>query len=278
MPAVSRSGARTSSTWPWRWPWLPLSMVGTLTGTYGDRYGQVLLLDLAVTLPLALRRRAPLLTFLTILAMIVARALLLGDLEGGGVFFSLIVGGYSLGAHAPLRRALVGILAFVPAMMWAAWLTTGNALDDLVFIVTLIGGFWLAGRVVWSRNRLLEKLVEQSEELRLSREAEARARAAEHRARIGRDVHDVVAHSVSLMVVQAEAGEAQLGHDHPSAECLRAIQRVGRSTLSELRTVLGPSPKTGRQTLRKRPPAAAPVCVTRTGSQRILPRPGCTWT
>jgi len=216
-----------------------LSMAGTLTGTYGHSYGKVLLLDLAVTLPLALRRRAPLLTFLTILAMIVTRAMLLGDLEGGGVFLSLIVGGYSLGAHAPLRRALVGILAFVPAMMWASWLNTGNAFDDLVFIVTLIGGFWLAGRVVWSRNRLLEKLVEQSEELRRSREAEARARAAEHRARIGRDVHDVVAHSVSLMVVQAEAGEAQLAHDHPSAECLRAIQRVGRSTLSELRTVLG---------------------------------------
>jgi signal transduction histidine kinase len=214
-------------------------MVGTLTGTYGGSTGKVLLLDLAVTLPLALRRRAPLLTFVTVLAMIDARALLLGDLEGGGVFFGLIIGGYSLGAHASLRRALVGILAFLPAMMWAAWLTTGDALDDLVFIVTLIGGFWLAGRVVWSRNRLLERLVEQSEELRLSREAEARARAAEHRARIGRDVHDVVAHSVSLMVVQAEAGEAQLSHDHPSAQCLRAIQRVGRSTLGELRTVLG---------------------------------------
>ena len=199
-----------------------VSMVGTLTGTYGDRYGVVLLLDLAVTLPLALRRRAPLLTFLTVLAMIVARALLLGDLEGGGVFFSLIVGAYSLGAHAPLRRALVGISAFVPAMMCAAWLTTGDALDDLVFLATLIGGFWLAGRVVWSRNRLLERLVEQSEELRLSRQAEERARAAEQRARIGRDVHDVVAHSVSLIVVQAEAGEAQLGHDHPSAECSSA--------------------------------------------------------
>src|SRR5262245_27457845 len=50
------------------------SMAGTLTGTDGDRYGQVLVLDLAVTLPLALRRRAPLLMFLTVLAMIVARA------------------------------------------------------------------------------------------------------------------------------------------------------------------------------------------------------------
>ena len=103
MPAVSRSGARISSTWPWRWPSLPLSMVGTLTGTYGDRYGAR---SSCSTSPSRFRWRCvvgPLLTFLTVLAMIVARALLLGDLEGGGVFFSLIVGGYSLGAHAPLR-------------------------------------------------------------------------------------------------------------------------------------------------------------------------------
>lgn len=216
-----------------------LAMVGTLTGSYGDRYGLVLVLDLAITLPLALRRRYPLATFLTILAMIDVRALLLSDLDGAGVFLGLLVGVYSLGAHARLRRAVAGIIAFVPAIIWASWLTTGNPFEDLAFIVTLVGGFWLAGRVVWSRNRLVEQLAEQAEELRRSREAEARARVAEQRARIGRDVHDVVAHSVSLMVVQAEAGEAQLAHDHPSSECLRAIQRVGRSTLAELRTVLG---------------------------------------
>jgi signal transduction histidine kinase len=51
-------------------------------------------------------------------------------------------------------------------------------------------------------------------------------------------VHDLVAHSVSIMVVQAEAGEAQQSPDTPSAECLRAIQRVGRSTLTELRGLL----------------------------------------
>jgi signal transduction histidine kinase len=92
--------------------------------------------------------------------------------------------------------------------------------------------------VVWSRNQLVLRLAEQSEDLRRGRAAEARALAAEHRERIARDVHDVVAHSVSLMVVQAEAGEAQLPADAPSAECLRAIQRVGRSTLTELRSLL----------------------------------------
>src|SRR5262245_5289921 len=85
-----------------------LAMVGTLTGSYGDRDGLVLLLDLAVTLPLALRRRYPLLTFLTILAMIDVRALLLSDLDGAGVFLGLLVGVYSLGAHARLPRAIAG--------------------------------------------------------------------------------------------------------------------------------------------------------------------------
>jgi signal transduction histidine kinase len=212
----------------------------TMTGTYGGTsFGTALVLDLAVTLPLAMRRRFPLATFLVILAVIDLRALVLGNLEGAGVFFGLLVGAYSLGAHASLARAIAGMVVFVPAMMVASWLDTGDPFDDVAFIVTLMGGFWLVGRIVWSRNRLLDRLTEQTGELRRSREAEARARAAEQRARIGRDVHDVVAHSVSLMVVQAEAGEAQLDVEHPSAECLRTIQRVGRSTLTELRSVLG---------------------------------------
>lgn len=211
-----------------------------MTGAYGrSEFGTALLLDLAVTLPLAFRRRHPLATFLVILAVIDLRALLLGDLEGAGVFLGLLIGGYSLGAYAPLRQALTGLAVFVPAMMYASWLDIGDPLDDLEFMVTLVGGFWLAGRIVWSRNRLVDQLAEQSQELRRSREAEAEARAAEQRAHIGRDVHDVVAHSVTLMVVQAEAGEAQIDGSHPSAECLRTIQRVGRSTLVELRAVLG---------------------------------------
>jgi signal transduction histidine kinase len=217
-----------------------LSMAETMTGTYSDdRTGPVLLVDLALTLPLALRRRHPLLTFTSILLVVNLQALLLGDLEGAGLFLGLVVGSYSLGAHAPLRPAVAGIVAFVPAIMCASWQDTGDPFDDLAFIVTLVGGFWVAGRVVWSRDRLVQQLAVQSEELRENRDAEARALAAEQRARIGRDVHDVVAHSVSLMVVQAEAGEAQLPADHPSAESLRAIQRVGRSTLTELRGVLG---------------------------------------
>ena len=188
--------------------------------------------------PLAVRRRFPLVVWLTILSLVAAQAAVTGTNEGFGVFFALLVGVYTVGGHTPRRTAVASLLLLVPVVAYTNWRSTGNVFDDTAFIVTLLSGFWAAGRVVWSRNQLVLRLAEQSEELRRGRAAEARALAAEQRERIARDVHDVVAHSVSLMVVQAEAGEAQLPAGAPSAECLRAIQRVGRSTLTELRGLL----------------------------------------
>jgi signal transduction histidine kinase len=216
-----------------------LATVETLLGHYGDRVTSVLAVGVLVTLPLAVRRRYPLPAFLVVLLIIAADATFLGTNDGAGVFLGLLVGAYTLAAHAPLRLALAGPAAFVPVMAYAGWRTTGNPFEDLDFIIILVGGLWIAGRVVWSRQQLVQQLASQSEELQRARDGEARALVAEQRARIARDVHDVVAHSVSIMVIQAEAGEAQLPAREPSAECLRAIQRVGRSTLTELRSVLG---------------------------------------
>jgi signal transduction histidine kinase len=190
-------------------------------------------------LPLAARRRFPVTVWLVVLALMVAQAASTGSVDTVGVFFGLLVGCYTMAAHTPARTAVVCLLVLVPVAAYSNWRTTGDPFDDLAFLLVLVGGFWVAGRVVFSREQLVARLAEQADELRRSREAEARARVAEQRARIARDVHDVVAHSVSLMVVQAEAGEAQLDPREPSAECLRAIQRVGRATLGELRGVLG---------------------------------------
>jgi signal transduction histidine kinase len=190
-------------------------------------------------LPLAVRRRFPVTVWLVVLTLMVSQAASTGSVDTVGVFFGLLVGCYTMAAHTPARTAVVCLLLLVPVAAYSNWRTTGDPFDDLAFVLVLAGGFWVAGRVVFSREQLVARLAEQAEELRRSREAEARARVAEQRARIARDVHDVVAHSVSLMVVQAEAGEAQLDPREPSAECLRAIQRVGRATLGELRGVLG---------------------------------------
>jgi signal transduction histidine kinase len=216
-----------------------VATVETLGGHYGDLTGATLVVDVVVVLPLLVRRRYPLGCFLLVQLVIALTATFATSIDGNGFFLALLVGGYSLGAHAPLRRAVAGMLVFVLVMAYAAWRSTGNPLDDLDFIVMLVGALWIAGRVAWSRQQLVRRLADQSAELREARDAQARALVAEQRARIARDVHDVVAHSVSIMVVQAEAGEAQLPADARSAECLRAIQRVGRATLTELRGVLG---------------------------------------
>jgi signal transduction histidine kinase len=205
-------------------------------GTAG--HGEAAAWGLAEIAPLAVRRRFPLAVWLTILTLVTAQAAVTGTNEGGGVFFSLLIGVYTVGGYTPRRTAVASLLLLVPVVAYTNWRSTGNLFDDTTFIVALMSGFWIAGRVVWSRNQLVLRLAEQSEDLRRGRDAEARAAAAEQRERIARDVHDVVAHSVSLMVVQAEAGEAQLPTDDASAECLRAIQRVGRSTLTELRGLL----------------------------------------
>ena len=187
-----------------------------------------------------MRRRFPLAVWLTILALVAAQAAVTGTNEGFGVFFALLVGVYTVAAHTPRRTAVASLLLLVPVVAYTNWRSTGDPFDDTrLHRHPACPASGSPGRVVWSRNQLVLRLAEQSEELRRGRAAEARALAAEQRERIARDVHDVVAHSVSLMVVQAEAGEAQLPADDPSAECLRAIQRVGRSTLTELRGLLG---------------------------------------
>jgi signal transduction histidine kinase len=209
------------------------------TNSFGTgSHGAAVAWGLLEIAPLAVRRRFPLAVWLTILALVAAESTVTGSNEGAGIFFGLLVGCYTVAAHTPRRTAILSLLLLVPVVGYSSWRSTGNMFDDIAFIVTLVGGFWIVGRVVWSRNELVLRLKEQSEELRHSRASEARAVAAEQRARIARDVHDVVAHSVSLMVVQAEAGEAQLPADAPSTGCLRAIQRVGRSTMTELRGLL----------------------------------------
>jgi len=217
-----------------------VATVETLSGNYDEGpVWLVVVTGLLLTLPLALRRRYPIGVYALVLVMIVVQAGVLGSNEGVGIFFGLLVSLYTLAAHRPLRPALIGLLAFVPLMAFSNWRADGNPFEDLSFILTLTGGAWVAGRIVWSRQQMVDQLSAQAVQLERGRAAEARVAAAEERARIARDLHDVVAHSVSVMVVQAEAAEALLPDSDRSGQALRAIQDTGRSTLAELRHLLG---------------------------------------
>lgn len=143
----------------------------------------------------------------------------------------LLVATYATGTHPSPLRAAVGLAAAEAVMLLHLWLVQTAAspgLNDVLaaaVVPTLLP--WLAGVVV-ARQARVRAVEREADQLRVQ--------AAEERARLAREVHDLVAHSVSLMVVQAEAGEALLSTS-PSrtAESLRAVQEAGRAALKEMR-------------------------------------------
>ena len=202
--------------------------------------GALTVLALAITLPLAWRRRTP----LAVLCIVLASALLSGLIENVlsvEPFVAFLVALYSVGAHSGRRRAVAGLLLAVVALLPGELIhaLTHDESVDLGFLV-LAGAAWAIGRAL--RRWRLEAFELGNRASRLEREREQRARAAvaEERARIARELHDVVAHSVSVMVVQAQGAQrALLGEQEPVREALGSIESTGRQALVELRRLLG---------------------------------------
>lgn len=108
------------------------------------------------------------------------------------------------------------------------------------FTVLFMGGAWLAGRIVHQRRTEAEDLTVEATHLREQQEVRAFQAVAEERGRLARELHDVIAHNVSLMVVQAAAAEQVLeGSPDQAREALLRIQQAGRQTVVELRRLLG---------------------------------------
>lgn len=219
-----------------------------------DEAGSELLVDigggLLLALPLAARRSAPF-----AVACVFAAAAALSSALGGGLFdgepppFASLAAGavafYSLGAHAEDRRALIGAGVGV-AGLWTAVIAGGHV-DAQSFLFSaglIVATPWLVGRGNRTRAQRLALL----EREQLQRE---RAAVGEERARIARELHDVVAHSVGVMVVQAQGAQRMLDPDPERArDALGAIERTGRTALEEMRRSLG---------VLRRPDAEAPL-------------------
>ena len=194
---------------------------------------------LALTLPLAARRRAPLHVTCAFSAVALLNAILGGSLFEGDppAAASLLAGAltfYSLGAYAEDRPALAGAGIGV-AGLWTGVLVSGpvDAPSFLFSAGLVVATPWLIGRTHRARAQRLALL---------EREHSQRERAAvgEERARIARELHDVVAHSVGVMVVQAQGAQRMLDRDPERArEALAAIERTGRTALGEMRRSLG---------------------------------------
>jgi signal transduction histidine kinase len=173
----------------------------------------------------------------TVLAMIAAGT---SPSEASTPFLTLFLLPYSAAAGLRLRSALLAL-----ALMWAGVVAVYFAAEapvvgDIVFPGMFATVFWGAGRVVRSRSLLTAELHEAALRAAEAREAEAAGAVADERRRIAREMHDVVAHSVSMMVVQAGGARRILDRDPVRAvAAAELIERTGREALGEMRRLLG---------------------------------------
>lgn len=200
-------------------------------------------LALIGTLSLVWRRRNPLVV-LGVLAASFFFALLVIPLSGEDPIapaIALVVAVYSVGAHAVGRWALAGALATL-ALAFVATATDPDeaTLGAYVFFLLVVGGPWLAGRAIRHRRLSERRLEHRAVAAERAREERARAAVAEERARIARELHDVVAHAISVIVLQARGGRRSLAREPEEArEAFDSIESTGRQALAEMRRLLG---------------------------------------
>ncbi|GAA1304640.1 two-component sensor histidine kinase [Planotetraspora silvatica] len=191
------------------------------------------------TLPVAFRRRWPfvLLVLIGIPEMVLNGLGYNAGLGGiGGLVLLYTVAAYrglalSLGAIAVYLIGTAVCVAIGPQPL--SWM------DQLVVLVVMIL-CWVIGRSVRLRRAYLAELTQRADRLERAREADTRAARAEERSRIARELHDVVAHHVSVMTVQASAARRMLDADPAVArDALTAIEEMGRTAMAEMRNIVG---------------------------------------
>jgi signal transduction histidine kinase len=194
------------------------------------------------TLPIAVRRRWPLGAVVMVGAVVAGQELADGDLVENSITpllsFPMVV--YAAAAYCDRRRAFVGLVAAL-ALVWTDVLAADRSVGgDFLFTALLVFGPWLVGRIVAARNELAAELRDKANRLEREQEKQAQLAVAEERTRIARELHDVVAHNVSVMVVQAAAARRMIDHDASKAkEALGSVEQTGRSALREMRRVVG---------------------------------------
>jgi signal transduction histidine kinase len=191
---------------------------------------------------IAVRSRFPLGLLVALTVSLPAGALLpkrFGDIESVGLLVVLAV--YTAAAHTEGRRMAVGG-ALTIALAVGAMVTDSDGVNvaAVVFFGFIFGAPWLTGRVV-RRRRLNEAKLEREK-------LAAEAAIVDERARIARELHDIVAHAISVIVLQARGGRRLLDSEPDEARhALDAIERTASQALGEMRRLLGLLRESGEQ-------------------------------
>ncbi len=246
----------------------------------------ITLMSAGACVSLLWRRRIPELP--AVLAVVVQTALMF--LPGGSVTPVIVVALYSLAVYRSSRACWIALGGTVAIVGTAAWLSSLAAVETFytpvnatleVSVTALIGA--LIGVNVGNRKRYLEAVIDRSRQLLVERDQQGRLAAAAERARIAREMHDIVSHNLTVMVALAEGATATNDRERAHAATAQ-IAETGRSALTQMRAMLGvlrdddgaaPLAPVGEETIgdavRAAQNAGYPVTLTTTGNAELSP-------
>ena len=208
------------------------------------RYSLVPVL-LALVIALAFRRRYPVAAFIT--GIVVGLVQILVGIRPNVIDVAIVILLYTLAAYRPRRLSVpgLGVCLIGSAVAITVWRPITTSLLDWVITGAIIFAgpsliAWVVGDSMRYRRAYYAALEDRAARLERERDAQAQIAAAAERARIARELHDVVAHNVSVMVVQADGASYALDRSPERArQALAAISSTGRQALSEMRRMLG---------------------------------------
>lgn len=211
------------------------------TGMPGPRLPLTVLAAAALA-PLLARREFPLAALVVICAAMLAVGVV-GD-PGQSTFvllLGLLVATYSLAAHAAARNAVIGAAVVVVATIVIQLITSAEkTLIDALVPAMFLAAAWIGGKEVHRQRERAGEAAEYSKLLARTHRLEMDAAIAAERTHIARELHDVVAHAISGMAIQAGAARRTLAPEQGAQhEALLSVETLGRKALSEMQRMLG---------------------------------------
>ncbi|HEV2057814.1 MAG TPA: histidine kinase, partial [Solirubrobacteraceae bacterium] len=152
------------------------------------------------------------------------------------VLWLLVMGhAFAAGRWGGRWWGIAGLVAFTGSLLAGAWITGDAGMPAFLLPVTT----WAAGRALADREQVAERLAERARELEAERDAHARLSVRYERARIAAELHDIVAHALSVMVIQAGAGQRLVSVDRElTTETFAAIATAARHAEADMRRLV----------------------------------------
>ncbi|GAA2174369.1 sensor histidine kinase [Agrococcus versicolor] len=243
---------------------LPILAVGFVLAAFepAQRIEGVLMLAASIVAGAALlwRRRFPL-----VVTIVVAAMLAMPSSAAAGAFIAVYVALYSLGAYARTAHVWIGVgAASAGSLLSTLVVPSADRLDigpvvsiNLVGIASFVVAV-LLGTSVRARRAYVAALIGRADDIARDRDQQAQLAVAAERARIAREMHDVVSHGLTVMVTLAEGSAAQASRDPDrAADTMRRVADTGRDSLAEMRRLLGVLREPGVEDAQRAPQPAA---------------------